>query len=56
MRCLKMTKRLHFWAFPCLASLKAVHIPGDLNQAADLLSRSGPHPGEWMHPEVVTSV
>ena len=56
MRCLKMTKRLHFWAFPRLASLKAVYFPGDLNQVADLLSRSGPHPGEWLHPDVVTSV
>lgn len=55
--CLKATQRLLFWALPHLASLRAVYIPGALNQAADLLSRCCPPPGEWrLHPEVVTSL
>ena len=53
-RCLKTAQGLLFWAFPRLTSLRAVYIPGALNQAADLLSRSGPPPGEWrLHAEVV---
>ncbi len=35
-------------------SLRTVHIPGHLNMGADILSRQGPRPGEWMlHPEEV---
>ena len=45
LHCLKVAQKLHFWSLPGLTSLRA--IPGDLNQAADLLSRSGHHPGEW---------
>ncbi|XP_071400930.1 LOW QUALITY PROTEIN: uncharacterized protein [Centroberyx affinis] len=57
LRCLKVAQRLLFWAFPHLASLRAVYVPGVLNRAADLLSRSGPLPGEWrLHPEVVVSL
>ncbi|XP_030272829.1 uncharacterized protein LOC115581680 [Sparus aurata] len=45
---------LLFWAAQHLASLRAVYIPGIANRAADLLSRTGPLPGEWrLHPEVV---
>ena len=55
--CLKVAQRLLTWAFPRLASIKAVYIPGVLNIAADLLSRSGPPPGEWrLHPEVVPTL
>ncbi|KAL0161197.1 hypothetical protein M9458_044922, partial [Cirrhinus mrigala] len=32
----------------------AIHIPGELNRAADQLSRQSTHPGEWrLHPQVV---
>ena len=56
-RCLKIAQGLLFWAFPRLTSLRAVHVPGVLNQAADLLSRSGPPPGEWrLHAEVVANL
>ncbi|KAI2657252.1 Gag-Pol polyprotein [Labeo rohita] len=37
-----------------LRSLRAVHIPGELNHAADALSRQLTRPGEWrLHPQVV---
>ncbi len=35
-------------------SLRAVHIPGELNRAADALSRQLTFPGEWrLHPETI---
>ncbi|KAL0159107.1 hypothetical protein M9458_047183, partial [Cirrhinus mrigala] len=38
-------------------SLRAVYVPGHLNLGADILSRQGPRPGEWMlHPEVVKQI
>ncbi|KAI2655478.1 Transposon Ty3-G Gag-Pol polyprotein [Labeo rohita] len=37
-----------------LLSLRAVHVPGHLNMGADILSRQGLRPGEWMlHREVL---
>ena len=54
LHCLQLAQRLLFYAFHCLASLRAIYIPGVVNRAADLLSRTGPPPGEWrLHPEVV---
>ena len=38
LHCLKMAQKPHFWSLPRLASVRAIYIPGDLNQAADLLS------------------
>ncbi|KAL0181298.1 hypothetical protein M9458_023704, partial [Cirrhinus mrigala] len=36
---------------------QGVHVPGHLNVGADVLSRQGPRPGEWMlHPEVVKQI
>jgi len=38
-------------------SLSALHIPGLENRGADLMSRGGPLPGEWvLHPEVVKQI
>ncbi len=54
LRCLQDSRRLLFWAHPRLASIRAIYIPGVVNRAADLLSRTGPPPEEWrLHPEVV---
>ncbi len=40
----------HTW----LKSLRAVHIPGELNREADALSRQLTFPGEWrLHPEMI---
>ncbi|KAI2655953.1 Transposon Tf2-6 polyprotein [Labeo rohita] len=40
-----------------LLLLRAVHVPGHLNVGADVLSRQGPRPGEWMlHPEMVKQI
>ncbi len=42
------------WSQDKLLSLRAVHTPGHLNMGADILSRQGPRPGEWMlHPDGV---
>ncbi|PTA42288.1 hypothetical protein C8054_31520, partial [Micromonospora sp. RP3T] len=36
------------WSQDKLLLLRAVHVPGHLNMGADILSRQGPRPGEWM--------
>lgn len=52
-----MATRLWLWAHPRFLSLRAVHVPGPLNTAADMLSRGGPCPGEWrLHPQVVVEI
>ncbi|KAI2653671.1 Transposon Ty3-G Gag-Pol polyprotein [Labeo rohita] len=49
----KLAHQILVWSQDKLLSLRAVHIPGHLNVGADILSRQGPRPGEWMlHPEV----
>ncbi|KAI2647997.1 ORF V: Enzymatic polyprotein [Labeo rohita] len=50
----QLTRHLLLWSQTWLKSLRAVHIPGELNRAADQLSRQSTHPGEWrLHPQVV---
>ncbi len=45
---------LLLWSQKYLRSLRAIHVPGELNRAADELSRQPALPGEWrLHPEVV---
>ncbi len=45
---------LLLWSHTQLRSLRAVHIPGELNRAADALSRQLTFPGEWrLHPETI---
>ena len=57
LRNLQVARKLLEWAFIHIASLRAVFIPGVQNRAADLLSRTGPLPGEWrLHPEVVAQL
>ncbi len=42
------------WSHTQFESLRAVHIPGKLNRAADALSRQLTFPGEWrLHPETI---
>ncbi len=42
------------WSQKHLRSLRAVHVPDELNRAADELSRQPALPGEWrLHPEVL---
>ncbi len=49
----KLAHQILVWSQDRLISLRAVYIPGCLNVGADVLSRQGPRPGEWMlHPEV----
>ena len=48
---------LLLWAAPRLASLRAIHVPGAVNTAADLLSRAAPPATEWrLHPQVVSQL
>ncbi|KAL0181256.1 hypothetical protein M9458_023662, partial [Cirrhinus mrigala] len=47
----QLARHLLLWSQTRLKSLRAVHIPGELNCAADALSRQLTHPGEWrLHP------
>ncbi|KAI2646801.1 ORF V: Enzymatic polyprotein [Labeo rohita] len=53
-RMLLLARHLLLWSLKWLKSLRAVHIPGELNHAADALSRQLTLPGEWrLHPQVV---
>ncbi|KAL0199319.1 hypothetical protein M9458_007859, partial [Cirrhinus mrigala] len=50
----QLARHLLLWSQTWLKSLRAVHIPGELNRAADQLSRQSTYPGEWrLHPETV---
>ncbi len=50
----KLIRHLLLWSHTQLKSLRAVHIPGELNRAADALSRQLTFPGEWqLHPETI---
>ncbi|KAI2664125.1 ORF V: Enzymatic polyprotein [Labeo rohita] len=52
-----LVKGLLEWAQLNLASLRAVHVPGRLNQGADMLSRSNVPSGEWtLHPQTVQKI
>ncbi|KAL0161520.1 hypothetical protein M9458_045245, partial [Cirrhinus mrigala] len=52
-----LVKDLLEWAQLNLASLRAVHVPGRLNQGADMLSRSNVPSGEWtLHPQTVQKI
>ncbi|KAL0157249.1 hypothetical protein M9458_048495, partial [Cirrhinus mrigala] len=53
----KLAHQILVWSQDKLLSLRAVYVPGHLNLGADILSRQGPRPGEWMlHPEVVEQI
>ncbi|XP_059371000.1 uncharacterized protein LOC132108312, partial [Carassius carassius] len=53
----KLAHQILLWSQGKLLSIRAVYIPGRLNVGADILSRQGPRPGEWMlHPEVVKQI
>ncbi|XDV35093.1 hypothetical protein PO909_005124 [Leuciscus waleckii] len=50
----RLARHLLLWSQKHLRSLRAIHVPGVLNRAADELSRQPPLPGEWrLHPQVV---
>ncbi len=50
----RLARQILLWAQGKLLSLRAVYIPGYLNQGADILSRQELRPGEWMlHTEVL---
>lgn len=54
---LNIARRLLRWAHTHLLSIRAVHIPGELNRGADIMSRGGPQQGDWsLHPELVTQI
>ncbi len=43
----RLARRLLLWSQDKFLSLRAVHVPGILNLAADFLSRQKLRPGEW---------
>ncbi len=50
----QLARHLLLWSHTQLKSLRVVHIPGQLNRAADALSRQLTFPGEWrLHPEMI---
>ncbi len=50
----QLARHLLLWSQKHLRSLRAVHVPGELNRAADELSRQPALPWEWrLHPEVL---
>ncbi len=50
----QLARHLLLWSHTQFKSLRAVHIPGQLNRAADALSRQLKFPGEWrLHPETI---
>ncbi|KAL0204548.1 hypothetical protein M9458_002566, partial [Cirrhinus mrigala] len=52
-----LVKDLLEWAQLNLCSLRATHVPGRLNQGADMLSRSNVPSGEWtLHPQTVQKI
>ncbi len=52
-----LAERLLEWAQLNLRSLRAAHLPGRLNQGADILSRSNVPSEEWMlHPQVIQKI
>ncbi len=54
---LKLTWDILMWAFPRLASIRAMYVPGVSNVVADFLSHHRPLPGEWrLNPEVVQMI
>ncbi len=54
-RCIsQLTRHLLLWSQTWLKSLSSVRIPGELNRAADALSRQLTFSGEWrLHPETI---
>ncbi len=50
----QLARHLLLWSHTQFKSLRAVLIPGQLNRAADALSRQLTFPGEWrLHPEMI---
>ncbi len=50
----QLARHLLLWSHKQFKSLRAVHIPGQLNRAADALSRQLTFPGEWrLHTETI---
>ncbi len=50
----QLARHLLLWSHTQFKSLRAVHILGQLNRAADALSRQLTFPGEWrLHPETI---
>ncbi|KAI2644452.1 Transposon Ty3-G Gag-Pol polyprotein [Labeo rohita] len=53
----QLARHLLLWSQTWLKSLRAVHIPGELNRSADQLSWQSTHPGEWrLHPQLFYSL
>lgn len=53
----RLARCLLLWAWSKLLSLKVVHMPGRLNQGADMLSTDKVSPGKWrVHPQMAEMI
>lgn len=53
----KLAHQILLWSQGKLSSLRAMYVPGDQNQEADVLLMQWLRPGEWrLHPEVVEAM
>ena len=56
-RCNTWARRIWHWVAKNAISIRALHIPGKKNDAADILSRGGPHADNWsLNPSIVESI
>ena len=53
-KCNDWARRIWFWVSKNALSIRSLHVPGKLNDAADILSRGGPHADNWsLNPLII---
>ena len=56
-RCRELTRHIWLWVNSNALSIRALHVPGKDNEAADILSRGGPHADNWsLNPLIVAMI
>ena len=55
--CNDWARRIWLWVTENALSIRALHVPGKQNDAADILSRGGPHADNWsLNPMIVEMI